>query len=64
MDAKQENKTLMTCCDVLISFFKQYLHVSNLQREKHSLLSNDGTHGKSFMKPIIYFQTWRIGTIN
>jgi len=36
------------------------LHFS--QRERH-LLGSDGVHGKVTLKPIIYFQSWRIGIV-
>ncbi|KAL7106527.1 hypothetical protein ACP275_06G000200 [Erythranthe tilingii] len=32
-------------------------------RERHSVVGNDGTNGKALMKPIVYFQTWRIGIL-
>ncbi|XP_021656158.2 probable magnesium transporter NIPA8 isoform X2 [Hevea brasiliensis] len=34
-----------------------------MQRERHSTLEIDGTSGKSHLKPIIYFQTWRVGIL-
>ena len=34
-----------------------------VQREKHSMLENNGSIGKTPMKPIIYFQTWRVGKL-
>lgn len=34
------------------------------QREKLSTLGGDGANGKFILKPIIYFQTWRIGNVS
>ncbi|KAG8643851.1 probable magnesium transporter NIPA8 isoform X2 [Manihot esculenta] len=34
-----------------------------MQRERHSTLDIDGRSGKSHLKPIIYFQTWRVGIL-
>lgn len=48
---------------IAINFGTNLLKLGLDEREKHSILGNDGTHGKSFMKPIIYFQTWRIGIV-
>ncbi|XP_073019150.1 probable magnesium transporter NIPA8 [Primulina eburnea] len=48
---------------IAINFGTNLLKLGLDEREKHSILGIDGTHGKSFMKPIIYFQTWRIGII-
>ncbi|WMV17714.1 hypothetical protein MTR67_011099 [Solanum verrucosum] len=33
------------------------------KREKYSVLGNEVTNVKSTMKPIIYFQTWRVGIL-
>lgn len=34
-----------------------------MQREKYSALEGDGTNGKPTLKPIIYFQSWRVGKV-
>lgn len=48
---------------VAINFGTNLLKLGHDERERHSLVGNDGTNGKAFMKPIIYFQTWRIGIL-
>ncbi|KAH6823737.1 magnesium transporter [Perilla frutescens var. hirtella] len=45
---------------VAINFGTNLLKLGHDERERHSI---DGTNGKAFMKPIIYFQTWRIGIL-
>ncbi|XP_038725682.1 probable magnesium transporter NIPA8 isoform X2 [Tripterygium wilfordii] len=34
-----------------------------MQRERHSMLGSNETNGKLPLKPIIYFQTWRVGIV-
>ncbi|XP_022935247.1 probable magnesium transporter NIPA8 isoform X2 [Cucurbita moschata] len=46
---------------IAINFGTNLLKLGHNEREKHSMLENNGSNGKSPMKPIIYFQTWRIG---
>ncbi|KAL2455899.1 putative magnesium transporter NIPA8 [Forsythia ovata] len=48
---------------VAINFGTNLLKLGHDERERHSMLGNDGTNGKTIMKPIIYFQTWRIGIL-
>ncbi|XP_057800505.1 probable magnesium transporter NIPA8 [Salvia miltiorrhiza] len=48
---------------IAINFGTNLLKLGHDEREKHSIVGNDGTSGKAFTKPIIYFQTWRIGII-
>uniref|UniRef100_A0A0A0L9M2 Probable magnesium transporter n=1 Tax=Cucumis sativus TaxID=3659 RepID=A0A0A0L9M2_CUCSA len=44
-----------------INFGTNLLKLGHNEREKHSMLENNGSIGKTPMKPIIYFQTWRVG---
>ncbi|KAI8541219.1 hypothetical protein RHMOL_Rhmol08G0045300 [Rhododendron molle] len=57
-----------------LSVFDMGLHMScilhrivraslDMERERHSVLGGDGTNGKIVMKPIIHFQTWRVGIL-
>ncbi|XP_022983560.1 probable magnesium transporter NIPA8 isoform X1 [Cucurbita maxima] len=46
---------------IAINFGTNLLKLGHNEREKHSMLENNGSNGKTPMKPIIYFQTWRIG---
>ncbi|XP_042013743.1 probable magnesium transporter NIPA8 [Salvia splendens] len=48
---------------IAINFGTNLLKLGHDERERHSSVGNNGTNGKSFTKPIIYFQTWRIGII-
>ncbi|PIA41310.1 hypothetical protein AQUCO_02200010v1 [Aquilegia coerulea] len=48
---------------IAINFGTNLLKLGHIQRERHSVLDNDGTNGKHIMKPIIYFQTWRVGIL-
>ncbi|KAL0377228.1 UNVERIFIED_CONTAM: putative magnesium transporter NIPA8 [Sesamum radiatum] len=45
---------------IAINFGTNLLKLGHDERERHSVVGNDGAHGKALMKPIIYFQTWRI----
>ncbi|XP_022989646.1 probable magnesium transporter NIPA8 isoform X1 [Cucurbita maxima] len=44
-----------------INFGTNLLKLGHNEREKHSVLENNGSNGKAPMKPIIYFQAWRVG---
>ncbi|KAF9618087.1 hypothetical protein IFM89_000038 [Coptis chinensis] len=48
---------------IAINFGTNLLKLGHNQRERHSILDSDGTNGKLAMKPIIYFQTWRVGIL-
>ncbi|XP_009593044.1 putative magnesium transporter NIPA8 isoform X1 [Nicotiana tabacum] len=48
---------------VAINFGTNLLKLGHDEREKHSVLGNEGTDVKATMKPIIYFQTWRVGIV-
>ncbi|XP_020554874.1 probable magnesium transporter NIPA8 isoform X3 [Sesamum indicum] len=48
---------------IAINFGTNLLKLGHDERERHSVVGNDGANGKALMKPIIYFQTWRIGII-
>ncbi|KAF8378088.1 hypothetical protein HHK36_029424 [Tetracentron sinense] len=46
-----------------INFGTNLLKLGHNQRERFSMLDSDGTSGKLVLKPIIYFQTWRVGIL-
>ncbi|KAG8385039.1 hypothetical protein BUALT_Bualt04G0181400 [Buddleja alternifolia] len=48
---------------IAINFGTNLLKLGHDERERHSILGNDGTDGKALMKPIIHFQSWRIGIV-
>ncbi|KAL8049107.1 hypothetical protein ABFX02_06G000200 [Erythranthe guttata] len=48
---------------IAINFGTNLLKLGHDERERHSVVGNDGTNGKALMKPIVYFQTWRIGIL-
>ncbi|XP_057982908.1 probable magnesium transporter NIPA8 [Malania oleifera] len=48
---------------IAINFGTNLLKLGHNQREKYSMLDSDVTNGKVVLKPIIYFQTWRVGVI-
>ncbi|KAK4712757.1 hypothetical protein R3W88_007270 [Solanum pinnatisectum] len=48
---------------IAINFGTNLLKLGHDEREKHSVLGNEVTNVKSTMKPIIYFQTWRVGIL-
>ncbi|KAM3253439.1 putative magnesium transporter NIPA8 isoform X1 [Capsicum annuum] len=48
---------------IAINFGTNLLKLGHDEREKHSVLGNEGTNVKSTMKPIIYFQKWRVGIL-
>lgn len=46
---------------IAINFGTNLLKLGHDQREKLSTLSSDGVNSKIIAKPIIHFQTWRVG---
>ncbi|OAY37080.1 probable magnesium transporter NIPA8 isoform X1 [Manihot esculenta] len=48
---------------IAINFGTNLLKLGHTERERHSTLDIDGRSGKSHLKPIIYFQTWRVGIL-
>lgn len=48
---------------IAINFGTNLLKLGHNERERHSMLNGDGTNGKLVLKPIIYFQTWRVGIL-
>ncbi|GFQ01134.1 probable magnesium transporter nipa8 [Phtheirospermum japonicum] len=48
---------------VAINFGTNLLKLGLDEREKQYIAVSDGTNGKALLKPIIYFQTWRIGVL-
>ncbi|XP_065867102.1 probable magnesium transporter NIPA8 isoform X1 [Euphorbia lathyris] len=48
---------------IAINFGTNLLKLGHTERERHSTLDLNGTSGKSHLKPIIYFQSWRIGIL-
>ncbi|KAL5700532.1 hypothetical protein ACHQM5_025961 [Ranunculus cassubicifolius] len=48
---------------IAINFGTNLLKLGHTERERNSLLENDGNNGKTALKPIIHFQTWRIGIL-
>ncbi|KAF8390779.1 hypothetical protein HHK36_025307 [Tetracentron sinense] len=48
---------------IAINFGTNLLKLGHNQRERLSMLDSDGTNGKLVLKPIIYFQTWRVGIL-
>ncbi|GAB4847390.1 hypothetical protein Ancab_026448 [Ancistrocladus abbreviatus] len=47
---------------IAINFGTNLLKLGHTERER-SVLDNNGTNGKLVMKPIIHFQTWRVGIL-
>ncbi|TKY46237.1 magnesium transporter NIPA8 [Spatholobus suberectus] len=47
---------------IAINFGTNLLKLGHNERERH-LLGSDGVNGKMTLKPIIYFQSWRIGIV-
>ncbi|XP_027358672.1 probable magnesium transporter NIPA8 isoform X2 [Abrus precatorius] len=47
---------------IAINFGTNLLKLGHNERERH-LLGSDGVNGKMSLKPIIYFQSWRIGIV-
>ncbi|CAI9758517.1 unnamed protein product [Fraxinus pennsylvanica] len=48
---------------IAINFGTNLLKLGHDERERHSMLTSDGKNGETVMKPIIYFQAWRIGIL-
>ncbi|EXB41422.1 hypothetical protein L484_007572 [Morus notabilis] len=49
---------------IAINFGTNLLKLGHNERERHASLESDGTsNGKHTLKPIIYFQTWRVGIV-
>lgn len=48
---------------IAINFGTNLLKLGHNERERHAMLESDGTNGKHTLKPIIYFQTWRVGIL-
>ncbi|KAJ4974949.1 hypothetical protein NE237_008123 [Protea cynaroides] len=48
---------------IAINFGTNLLKLGHDQRERLSMLDGDGTTSKLVSKPIIYFQTWRVGIL-
>ncbi|CAK9142206.1 unnamed protein product [Ilex paraguariensis] len=48
---------------IAINFGTNLLKLGHDERERHSSLGGDGTNVKTIMKPIIYFQSWRVGIL-
>ncbi|KAG9447330.1 hypothetical protein H6P81_013458 [Aristolochia fimbriata] len=51
------------CGSIAINFGTNLLKLGHNERERLAMLDNDGSNGKLVLKPIIYFQTWRIGIL-
>lgn len=48
---------------IAINFGTNLLKLGHEQRERLSVLSSDEANGKLILKPIIHFQTWRVGIL-
>ncbi|KAK4272268.1 hypothetical protein QN277_020850 [Acacia crassicarpa] len=48
---------------IAINFGTNLLKLGHDEREKHSGVGSDGANGRLPLKPIIYFQTWRVGIV-
>lgn len=48
---------------IAINFGTNLLKLGHNERERHAMLESDGANGKHTLKPIIYFQTWRVGIV-
>jgi hypothetical protein len=48
---------------IAINYGTNLLKLGHDEREKYSILGSDGNNGKNVPKPIIYFQTWRVGLV-
>ncbi|XP_034197042.1 probable magnesium transporter NIPA8 isoform X1 [Prunus dulcis] len=46
---------------IAINFGTNLLKLGHNERERHSILESEGASGKLPLKPIIHFQTWRVG---
>ncbi|KAG9157769.1 hypothetical protein Leryth_017850 [Lithospermum erythrorhizon] len=45
---------------IAINFGTNLLKLGHDERERHSILDNDGINRKAEAKPIMYFHTWRV----
>ncbi|KAE8694092.1 putative magnesium transporter NIPA8 [Hibiscus syriacus] len=48
---------------IAINFGTNLLKLGHNERERYSTMDGEGMAGKAPLKPIIYFQTWRIGIL-
>ncbi|KAG4119233.1 hypothetical protein ERO13_D11G065866v2 [Gossypium hirsutum] len=48
---------------IAINFGTNLLKLGHNERERHSMMDGEGMAGKVPLKPIIYFQTWRVGIL-
>ncbi|CAN4080497.1 unnamed protein product [Withania somnifera] len=48
---------------IFINFGTNLLKLGHDERKKHFVLANFGTNVRARMKPIIYFQAWRVGIL-
>ncbi|KAJ8752415.1 hypothetical protein K2173_004051 [Erythroxylum novogranatense] len=48
---------------IAINFGTNLLKLGHTERERHSVAENEGTTSKVALKPIMHFQTWRIGLL-
>lgn len=48
---------------IAINYGTNLLKLGHDEREKQSLIGSDGTNGKTLLKPIIHFPTWRVGLL-
>ncbi|KAL6994546.1 hypothetical protein U1Q18_012649 [Sarracenia purpurea var. burkii] len=48
---------------IAINFGTNLLKLGHDERERHSVLGGDGANGKIVLRPIINFQTWRVGIV-
>ncbi|XP_060217076.1 probable magnesium transporter NIPA8 [Lycium barbarum] len=49
--------------NIFINFGTNLLKLGHDERKKHFVLANVGTNVRARMKPIIYFQAWRVGIL-
>lgn len=48
---------------IAINFGTNLLKLGHDEREKHSGVGSDGANGRLPLKPIMYFQSWRVGIV-
>ncbi|CAH9088960.1 unnamed protein product [Cuscuta epithymum] len=48
---------------IIINFGTNLLKLGHDEKEKQSMMGTEGANVKVAMKPIIYFQTWRVGAL-
>ncbi|CAH9068140.1 unnamed protein product [Cuscuta europaea] len=48
---------------IIINFGTNLLKLGHDEKEKQSMMGTEGANVKAAMKPIIYFQTWRVGAL-